>query len=77
MSSVSLVDYLAAQIHCDYTSDLRFLNPLDRIRVAYILKNLSPTDWPVREWNDALEYIVQKQAVDTAEEAYHALLFSL
>lgn len=77
MSLPSLVDYLAAQIHCDYTSDLRFLDPLHRIQVAYILKTLSPTDWPVREWNDALEYIAQKLAMDTAEEAYQALLFSL
>lgn len=74
MQTTSLVDYLAAQICCPYISDLHFLDFIDRITLAHVMKKISPAEWPLREWNDALNYILGGQAVSTAEDAYAKLL---
>lgn len=77
MITISLVDYLAAQIACAYISDLRFMDTLEKIRLFHVIRKLSPSDWSLRQWNDALEYIANKQAADTVEAAYEELLASL
>lgn len=77
MMTISLVDYLASQIACAYISDLRFLDPLGKIQLSHVVRKLSPSDWSLWQWNDALEYIANKQAANTVEAAYEELLASL
>lgn len=77
MISLSLVDYLAAQLGCEFISDLRFLDKLNYLRLAHIVKTISPEDWPLREWNDALEYVANKQAAENCMLAYDMLLAEL
>lgn len=74
MISLSLVDYLAAQLGCEYVSDLHFLDALDRLRLTHVVSKLSPDDWPLEEWNDALEYVANKELADNYMMAYDILL---
>lgn len=74
---LSLVDYLAEKLGCDYISDLHFLNKKERLKISNEVQKLNPEDWTIDDWNDALEYIVNKQAADNCESAYSELLAEL
>lgn len=73
----SLVDYLATQLGCEFISDLRFLTSLERLTLARVIKKLQPADFPLHEWNDAIQYIVNKRVVNSSESAYRTLLTEL
>lgn len=77
MISLSLVDYLAAQLGCEYVSDLHFLDTLSRLRLAHVVSKLSPDDWPLEEWNDALKYVTNKETADNCMLAYDTFLSGL
>ena len=66
---ISLVDYLAYQAGCEYISDLRCLDSLDRRKLARMLEKVEPDDFPLRDWNDALNYLVRESPQQTAREA--------
>ena len=64
-----LLEYLAGRCHCVYLSDLRFLNEAQRRRLAREVEAVSADAVPLREWNDALEYLTGRPPEQTAEEA--------
>ena len=67
--AVPLLEYLAGRCHCAYLSDLRFLNEAQRRRLAREVEAVSADAVPLREWNDALDYLAQAPPEQTAEEA--------
>lgn len=74
---LSLVDYLAEKLGCDYISDLHFLNAKERLKMSIEVQKLNPEDWPIGDWNDALGYIANKPATDSCQSAYSELLAEL
>ena len=67
--SLSLVDYLAAKAGCMYISDLKYLPPTEKYFLYRTVRELSPDCFPLREWNDALEYIAGAPNEADAPEA--------
>jgi hypothetical protein len=74
---LSLVEYISYKMGCTYISDLPRLDGLGRMKVAHVLENVSADVYPLKEWNDALQYIVHGSAELTAEEARAALMRKL
>ena len=71
----SLVEVLAAQLGCEYISDMHDLEPEDRRKLYEILRRIPCALWPLREWRDALEYITGVTCAQDSGAAYKALLF--
>lgn len=74
--TAGLLDDLAAMAGCDYLSDLRFPRFWGRARRA--LEAVRPADYPLREWNDAVEYLTEEpRSFDAPEQAAAYLLRAL
>lgn len=54
---MSLVDYAAHIAGCTYVSDLHYLDAVGKCRIARALEKVELDAFPLRDWNDALEYI--------------------
>lgn len=54
---LSLVDYLAYKTHCEYVSDLNFMDDIGRWRAYCALESVPVEAYPLKEWNDALCYV--------------------
>lgn len=75
---LSLVDYAAYVAGCTYVSDLHNLNSVGKYRIARALEKVELDAVPLRDWNDALEYItVAKMPCSSAEQARAALIAAL
>ena len=74
---LSLVEYISYKVGCTYISDLPRLDVLGKMKVAHVLENVPADVYPPKEWNDAIQYIVQGSAELTAEEARAALMKKL
>ena len=73
-----LLDLIAILVGCTYLSDLKFLNYTQRVKLAEKLKLLTPRGADLRDWNDALQYLIgDRQSRATAEEAKAALIAGL
>lgn len=73
----SLLDLLSIQMGCMYLSDLRFLSPEQRRYLAQRLDRLTPRQEDIREWNDALDYLIGEPPEDTAQAAKERLVHLL
>lgn len=76
-TSVSLLDELAERMDCGYLSDLRYLDPEGRARLAEQLEPLSAGAYPLAQWNDGLEYLAGEPPCPDARQAKAALLAAL
>ena len=56
-ANMSLLDAMAVQAGCEFLSDLRYIDDLQRLRLARALEKVSPQSGTLFEWNDALEYL--------------------
>ncbi len=74
---LSLVEYIAYKINCDYISDLPCLDALGRAKAARVIENVPTETYPLSQWNDALQYIVHGRTALTAAEARTALMDKL
>lgn len=74
---LSLVEYISYKIGCTYISDLPRLDGLGKMKAARVLNDVQADVYPLKEWNDALQYIVHGSAELTAEEARAALMRKL
>lgn len=72
-----LIDHLANLIGCEYISDLPIMAANRDPRIAGELERIKPQEYSLRDWNDALEYLVQKPAQTTQEAAYELLISTL
>lgn len=69
-----LLELLCQEMGCEYLSDLRFLSPRQRRRLARKLEKLPVQEQDLGQWNDALQYLVEGTPEPTAREARDTLL---
>lgn len=69
---MTLLDTLAAELRCEYLSDLRQI-PRESEKLRCAVAQLRPADFPAKDWIAAAEYICDMRTA-SAEEAQAALL---
>ena len=74
---LSLVEYISYKVGCTYIIDLPGLDGLGKLKAVHVLDDVSADVYPLKEWNDALQYIVQGAAECTAAEARASLMKNL
>lgn len=77
MIKMSLLDFLAYEMKCEYLSDLRDLSAGQKEKLADAIESMEASDGDIRDWNDALEYLTGAQAKGTAADAKAALIRTL
>lgn len=78
VEKMSLLDMMAAQMGCEYLSDLRYLDSGQRAQLARKLKKLPTQIAGLRDWNDALEYLTgDAHSKAEARQARDALIAGL
>ena len=77
MKDIPLLDYFQWKLQCEYLSDLHWLGNTQRARLMQEVERLSAADASLREWNDALEYLLGQSQQLTVEAARDALLIGL
>ncbi len=65
------------QANCQFLSDIKYLDELDRKRLAHILERIPPDAATLKEWNDALQYLTKQPPEKSAEAAREQLIQSL
>lgn len=75
--TISLIEYLSMRLGCMYLSDLRSLCFLDRLRAYHILEKIPPECETLKNWNDALDYLVNEFPAETCEAAREKLMAAL
>ena len=71
---LSLVDYAAYVAGCTYFSDLHNLDTVGKRKNARALEKVEPDTFPLREWNDALAYLVRAGPQQTPASARELLI---
>ena len=64
---MSLLDYLAWRVGCDYLSDLRFLTSAQKLRLLHVLESVPAEAASPNEWTDALDYLTGRNADGAAQ----------
>jgi len=68
-----LLHILSERTGCMYLSDLKFIRDTQKIKNE--LEKLSPQDFPVKQWNDAINYLTETKVDFSSEmEAKNFLL---
>lgn len=68
-----LLHILSERTGCMYLSDLKFIRDTEKIKSE--LEKLSPQDFPVKQWNDAINYLTETKVDFSSEmEAKNFLL---
>lgn len=70
----SLIDRLAARLHCVSVSDLRYLDHTQRTLLLHELRNIPAKDDDLFDWNDALDYLVDAPPEKTSAAAKERLI---
>lgn len=73
-TQISLLDFLADCAGYTMLSELHQANRLERGRLACALEEIAPEDVPLRDWNDALDYLAGAPAEPTAAAARARLM---
>lgn len=76
-NSFALLEILARQMGCEYLSDLKYLDPVGREKLAGLVRGIAPGEAPQTEWNDALTYLTGQDPLQDADAARAALLAAL
>ena len=72
-----LFEYLRERAGCEFINDLPKTAKINPRLIIHAIASIHPNDFLLRAWNDALNYLVQAPAQETAEEAYALLIFAL
>lgn len=72
-----LFDHPHEQVGCEYISDLPRVAKQNPKIIIHSLSTIRPSDYPLSQWNDALNYLFKAPAQETAEAAYALLIFAL
>lgn len=75
--TLDLFEYIREKLGCEYISDLPGIAKKSPIAVIHILASVRPSDYPLQQWNDALNYFVKAPVQQTIEDAYSLLIFIL
>ena len=71
---MDLLDLCACRLGCQYLSDLRGLQGWQRAQLAGVLRDVAAWEAPLREWNDALDYLTGAPPENTAQAAKERLV---
>ncbi len=71
---IPLLEALSTQVNCCFLSDMKYLDELDRRRLACALEHIPPDSAKLKEWNDALEYLARLPPEETAQAARGRLM---
>ena len=72
---ISLIDYIAECMGCEYISDLNFLDNNKKTHLYKVIKNINYDDHTLFNWSDAAEYITkEKNKYSDKEEAKNSIL---
>lgn len=74
---LGLLELAASRLGCEYLSDLRYIDGLQRARLSRQLEKVPDSAVSLREWNDALEYLTGQPPEPTPEAAKARLLQTL
>lgn len=74
---IPLLEVLSMRVNCQFLSDIKYLDELDRRRLAHVLEHIPPDAAALKEWNDALQYLAKRPPEGTAEAARERLIQSL
>ena len=75
--TLDLFECLQEKIGCAYISDLPFVSKQNPEIIVHTLRSISPSDYPLKQWNDLLDYLAKVPAQQTAEDAYALLISTL
>lgn len=75
--TISLIEYLHYKVGCDYISDLKHLGMTDRITLLYVMYKITPEEFTLKEWNEALTYILNEEPCETPIEAHERFIDTL
>lgn len=75
--TLDIFETLLAKVGCEYISDLPYIAEKSPEVIHCVLVSISPTEFPLNQWNDALDYLVKAPAQNTAEAAYELLCSAL
>lgn len=76
-AQMSLLDCLAYCAGCTMLSNLHHITRLERSRMLRALKQMTPEDASLKDWNDALVYLTGAAAEPTASAARIRLIEGL
>ena len=72
-SYLGLLEYLSFKVGCMYLSDLRYNENLYNIQ--HELRSIDPNIYSLKEWNDAVNYIIgERYEFDNVNEALDFLI---
>lgn len=75
--TLDIFETLLAKVGGEYISDLLCIAEKSPEVIQCVLVSISPTDFPLNQWNDALDYLVKAPAQNTAEAAHELLCSAL
>lgn len=68
---------MAYKTGCEYISDLHFLDAMKKRKAFRAIEKVMPEMYPLRQWNDALQYVVRAAPEQNAKDAKKVLLSML
>lgn len=75
MTKNNLFEVLTIAAHCAYESDLKHLSSTQTLQLAIFLEiYTTPSDYPLNQWNDALNYILSFPACSNSLDARQMLI---
>lgn len=77
IAEIPLLEVLQVRMGVFYLSDPRLLSNYERTRLARVLADIPAAAASLREWNDALLYLSNRQPEQTAKAARERLIQSL
>ena len=69
----SLLDILAQYAGCQYLSELHYIRSVVRLKLIQKIEAISSDDFPLHDWNDALDYLISSPPKESVEDARTAL----
>lgn len=74
---IPLLEVLSIQANCQFLSDMKYLDELERGRLARALERIPADAAALKEWSDALQYLARQPPEKTEEAARERLIQSL
>lgn len=74
---LSLLDFLAARLQCEFLSDLRFLKRGQAVRLLREVEKIPSDSAALHEWNDALQFLADAAPEKDADAARQRLIACL
>lgn len=69
-----LIETLYEKVNCDFISSLPRLAKEKNSVLVQAVQELEAADFPLKQWNGALKYLMQAEAQPNVEDAYRLLL---